>query len=1030
MLPAQREAAFEETIEQHLLDNHWLKGDPSGYDRTFGLDVGELIAFLEATQPDAWVKYANLQGGAASARNKIAKRVGDEITARGMIDVLRKGVKDTGVAFTLAFFAPAHELTPELQTLFEANRLTVTRQAHVSESNPGASVDLLLLLNGLPIATAELKTQFTGQNLNDAIEQYRTDRNASDLIFRSRSLVHFALDQDNVAMTTKLAGTDTVFLPFNLGSEGAGNDGGKGNPLNPNGAKTAYLWETVWARDAWLNLLGSFVHTEQVRDRAGRKTGKTFTIFPRFHQWDAVNKLLEAAKSDGPGHNKLVQHSAGSGKSNTIAWLAHGLSRLHTPGDASALGAGARSSGLGVNTPVFDKVIVVTDRTVLDRQLQDTVASFDHTPGMIVKINEDSTQLKAALEGKNARIIITTLQKFPVVAQSATNLSGTRFAVIVDEAHSSQSGEAAKQLKMVLTSGDALAEAETVDGEAEVAAGDVEDFLAASVAARGAQTNLTFFAFTATPKHKTLALFGERIPAAGAGTGDAGGVNDDSVYVPFHLYSMRQAIQEEFILDVLEYYTTYTTYYRLANNLGGADIEVPKGKASSALARYVSLHPTNLAQKSEIIVEHFRAHTAHRIGGRAKAMVVTRSRLHAVRYFQAIGAYITKMGYDKGSSPLRALVAFSGTVVDPDAPNVDYTERMLNGFGEKELPERFEDEYQVLVVAEKYQTGFDQPLLHTMYVDKKLDGVKAVQTLSRLNRIYPGKENTFVLDFANDAADIAEAFRPFFTQTTAAPTDPNLLYTLQRRIMDANIVHPGEVTAAVAGIRDGGARGNAALNAAIDPGVARWEALDDVERESFRTAARDFVRAYSFLAQIVPFTDIELEGLYYYVKVLSTRLHRDDEGSVNIDGAVVLTHLRQDLIAENQDVSLEDGSDEPLMGPGEGQGRQNEEPLDSLSALIEAMNERFGAGLTEVDQIMFEQQLAHHRSDTDNKVVALGNDFAQFQEFMRQRADVAMVERHDANGEVVEKYFNNAGFRDMYFQWLTTQLYSEFRNEA
>ena len=1020
---AHREAAFEESIEQHLLDNGWLQGDPAGYDRALGLDVGELLAFVQSTQADEWAKYAKLVGEGA-ARGKFAKRLADEITARGMIDVLRKGVKDTGVEFKLAYFAPAHDLTPDLRVKFEANRVTVTRQAHVSESNPADSVDLLLLVNGLPVATAELKTQFTGQNLQDAIRQYQRDRNPADLIFRARSIVQFALDQDAVAMTTQLAGDKTVFRPFNLGTAGPGNDGGAGNPANPNGPKTAYLWEVVWQRDNWLNLLGSFVHIEHVRDKAGKKTGKTFTIFPRYHQWDAVTKLLAVAKSEGPGHNKLVQHSAGSGKSNTIAWLAHGLSRLHTPGDEAALGKGAKAAGLGANTPVFDKVVVVTDRKVLDRQLQEVVTSFDARPGVIQKIDENSAQLKEALEGQTARIIITTLQKFPVVAATATDLVGARFAVIVDEAHSSQSGEASKKLKEVLAGkhgDDALAAAEEVDAEAEDGEKDLEDFLLESAKARGRQENLTFFAFTATPKHKTLTLFGEKVI-------DAAG---DETYVPFHLYSMRQAIEEKYILDVLAQYTTYKTYYRLANNLSGEDMEVPKGKAASALARYVSLHPTNLAQKAEIIVEHFRAHTAAKIGGKAKAMVVTRSRLHAVRYYTAICEYIAAKGYDKGTNAVRVLVAFSGTVADPDLPNVDYRESVMNGFAESELPERFEDEYQVLVVAEKYQTGFDQPLLHTMYVDKKLEGVKAVQTLSRLNRAHEGKDDTFVLDFANDAEDIKEAFRPFYTQTTATPTDANLLYNLQRRIMESGLVNPEEIYAAVDAIRIGGASGNAALNAAIDPTVDRWNALDeDVDdKELFRTAVRDYVRAYAFLGQIVPYQDTELEALYYFAKFLSTRLMRDPV-QVDLSDAVVLTHLRQEMIAENEKLSLGSDVAEPLEGIGEGRGKKFEDPTESLEALIATMNERFGAGLSDVDMIWFEQQVSHHAEDEENKVVALGNDFSQFQVFMRPKIDEGMVERHESNAELVKKYFDDPSFQDLFFAWVTRHLYDQFHQDA
>lgn len=553
-----------------------------------GLDPTELFAFVTASQPEKWDKLVGLHGSEPVAREKFARRVADELSARGTVDVLRRGVKDLSVVVDLCYFAPAHGLTPELQDLYAANRLTAVRQLHHSESDHGQSLDLVLLVNGLPTATAELKTQTAGQDVSDAVRQYRTDRNPADLIFRARTLVHFAVDQDTVYMTTRLAGAKTVFLPFNQGSEGPGVDGGSGNPLNPGGHRTAYLWEQVWAPDSWLDLLGSFVHVGHVLDRAGRRTGETFTVFPRYHQWDAVTRLLARARQDGPGHNKLIQHSAGSGKSNTIAWLAHRLSRLHTHADPAQVGEGATAAGLGANEPVFDKVVIVTDRLVLDRQLQDTVASFDHTPGMIVKIDQSSAQLKAALEGKQARIVITTLQKFPVIAQSATELAGTRFAVVVDEAHSSQTGEAAKDLKAVLgglTGADALRAA----ASAESPATDSEDLLVESVTARGRQENLTFFAFTATPKHRTLSLFGETVT-------DPSG---ETRHLPFHLYSMRQAVEEGFILDVLGSYTTYATYYRLANGLApGDDPELPKGKAASALAQWVSLHPSNIGQRS------------------------------------------------------------------------------------------------------------------------------------------------------------------------------------------------------------------------------------------------------------------------------------------------------------------------------------------------------------------------------------------------------------------------------------------------
>ena len=1028
---ANLESTFEASIVEHLTDHGgWSSGDATEYDRLLGMCPHELIRFVEATQPDVWAKLVGMQGGLSQATDKFTKYVASEVSARGLVDVLRRGVKTMGTSVKIAFFAPAHDLTPELRELAEANRLSVTRQVHHSESNPQDSVDLTLFLNGLPVATAELKTQFTSQDMDDAVAQYRYARNPNDLIFKERTVVHFAVDQDTVAMTTKLAGKSTRFLPFNQGSAGPGRDGGKGNPPNAKGPRSAYLWETVWQRDNWLNILGSYVHvaTDKWTDEAGKAHKSKTTIFPRYHQWDSVEKLLAAAKVDGPGTNKLIQHSAGSGKSNSIAWLAHGLSRLHTPNDVKLLDRHAVASGLGANEPVFDKVIIVTDRVVLDRQLQSTVTGFDHTPGMIETIDKHKTSedLRGALEGKKARIIVTTLQKFPVVAQAATALSGSRFAVIADEAHSSQTGEAVKDLKAVLsgkTGDDALQAAELADGESEAAGGDIEDALVASAQTRGKQSNLTFFAFTATPKSKTLEMFGELI------TDPAG----DERYVAFHLYSMRQAIEEGFILDVLANYTTYKTYYRLANGLGGDDPVLPKGKAASALARYVSLHPTNLAQKAEIIVEHFRKHTAPKIGGRAKAMVVTRSRLHAVKYWQAITDYIKAKGYDTGTDPVRALVAFSGTVIDPDVPNVEYREALLNGFGEGELPKRFAaDDYQVLVVAEKYQTGFDEPLLHTMYVDKRLDGIKAVQTLSRLNRTRPDKEDTFVLDFANDVETIQEAFRPYHPQTVASPTDSNTLYTLQRRLDEPNILDPAEVERGVNAILTGGTKGSAELNAAIDPAVDRFEALDDEdEQEGFRTALRDFCRTYAFLAQIMPFTDSALERLYYYGKYLLTRLPTTDAGgAIHLDGSVILTHLRTELIAEQEDASLEEGSDEPLPGLGDGGGKQNTPVEEHLSELINAMNERFGLNLTDADRIWFEQQQQTLAEDHTVRAAAQGNDLKQFEVYILPRMDELIANRHNANDELFRAYFDKPEFKSLMAETMVKALYEKLRDKA
>ena len=1023
------ERAFEESIETHLLTHGWSSLSPAAYDVTQGVFPDELVSFLAGSQPDEWRELCARLGGEPAARAKVVKRVTDEITARGVVDVLRGVVKLNGVTFRVAFFAPANGLTPELWARYAANRLAVVRQLHHSESRPGTSVDLTLVVNGIPTATAELKNPLTQQRVAHAMEQYRADRNPNDLIFAHRTVVHFAVDPDQVYMTTRLAGPDTVFLPFNQGSGGAGAAGGAGNPVNPAGYRTAYLWERVWDRDAWLGLLGSFVHVEDVYVD-GVKTGATRTLFPRYHQWDAVTRLLAATRACGPGVDRLVQHSAGSGKSNTIAWTAHLLSRLHTPSNPSELTEAVQKAGLGVDQPIFHKVIVITDRVVLDRQLQATVAGFEHTPGTIVKIDQDSAQLRTALEGNTARVIVTTLQKFPVIAEAATKVAGQRFAILVDEAHSSTSGEAMKDMKHVLSytgSGgyadvdelEVLTRAESADAIVEAGQKDAVDVLAESMAARGRHTNLSFFAFTATPKPKTLELFGESVTGA------------DGIprCLPFHLYSMRQAIDEGFILDVLANYTTYDTYYRLANTELTDDPEVPIGKAASVLARFVSLHPTNLAQKAEIIVEHFRAKTAGRIGGHAKAMVVTRSRLHAVRYKQAIDAYLAEKGYDHGSAKIRALVAFSGTVVDPAIPQVSFTEAMMNGFSEAQLPKRFaSDDYQVLVVAEKYQTGFDAPLLHTMYVDKKLSGVRAVQTLSRLNRTHPDKADTFVLDFANTAEEIRAAFEPFFEATSAAPTDPNVLYTSQRLLLAAGVLHPLEMRAAVAALLQGGAAGQKVVYANLEPAVERFGGIDAEAQVSFRDTLTSYLRAYAFLAQAMPWTDRELEELYLYGKALEPLLRaRAEDPLPQISDSVLLTHLRTEAIAVEERLSLDRGTDEPGVAlPGGGAGVQHEQPTEPLSVLIETLNERFGMSLTEADRVWFEQQKQVVKSLPDINLVALNNDRDQFDIVLEGVAENMIIDRHEANRMLFNAFFEKPGFREEMLKYLGT-AYEEIR---
>jgi type I restriction enzyme R subunit len=801
-----------------------------------------VLAFIRETQPKEWAKLEALHG----------KRTGEQILGdlckwldqNGSLATLRHGFKCYGRTLHAAFFKAAHELNPELEARYAANRLGLTRQLHFSPRSE-KSLDVTLSLNGIPVATVELKNPLTGQRVEDARRQYKQDRDPREPIFefKRRTLVHFAADTESVLMTTRLAGTATHFLPFNKGC-----DGGAGNPPDPAGRtyRTAYLWEEVLQRDSLLDLLARFIHLQldEKRDDQGRKVKTESLIFPRYHQLQAVRLLVDTARSEGVGRNYLVEHSAGSGKSNTIGWLTHRLASLH---DAA-------------NRRVFDSVIVVTDRVVLDQQLQDTIYQFEHKRGVVQRIDESSRQLAEALEHA-VPVIITTLQKFPFVSRQLLKLaeergeSGTgtlatrRCAVIIDEAHSSQGGETATDLKEVL-GGEGLRE-EAKRRAAEEGRDDMEE-LFRSMAKRGRQANLSFFAFTATPKHKTLAVFGRggNLPAAvpAGRQGKAG---------PIHRYTMRQAIEEGFILDVLKNYTSYATYYKLLKACED-DPNVERKKAARALARFLRLHPHNIAQKTEVMIEHFQAVTRHKIGGHAKAMVVTGSRLEAVRYKQSFDDYIKRKGY-----AIKTLVAFSGTVVDDKLASVTYTEEKMNlGIREKELPEKFAtQDYQVLLVAEKYQTGFDQPLLHTMYVDKRLAGIQSVQTLSRLNRTHPLKEDTFVLDFVNDREEIREAFKAYYEGAVMGEeVAPARMYAIKGEL-DAAGIHLDEEVERFCAVyfkpkQRQSAQDHQAMNAALDPAVSRFSALQEEheeEAELWRGKVQAFRNLYGFLSQIIPY---------------------------------------------------------------------------------------------------------------------------------------------------------------------------------
>ena len=990
-----QERDFEGAIEASLLaGGGYLKGADADYDKELALFPEYLFDFLQATQSAALEKLqAQVKGNMRAA---ILDALTKDLASRGMLDVLRHGVKVYGKPLKLAYFAPASGLNPELRKLYDQNRLHVTRQVHYSTKNEN-SVDLLISLNGLPVATAELKNFFTGQNVSHARYQYMNDRDPNELMFSfqhgpQRALVHFAVDPDEVYMTTQLKKKDTRFLPFNKG-----NGTAAGNPPIEGNYKTHYLWEEVWHRDSWLDILGQFMHLQETETTiSNERITKLTLIFPRYHQLDAVRKLIASARPEGVGHNYLVQHSAGSGKSNTIAWLAHRLASLHNESDIR----------------VFDAVIVVTDRRVLDRQLQQTIYQFEHKQGVVQPIDKDSTQLGNALVG-GVPIVITTLQKFPFVIDRVAEIPQRHYALIVDEAHSSQSGESAKKMKAVLAAKDL----EEAAAEEEQAADEdyIEDEVMRSARERGQQANISFFAFTATPKYKTLKIFGRPGP--------------DGKELPFHLYSMRQAIEEGFILDVLKNYTTYKRYFKLIKAIED-DPQVVKSKAAAALARYVSLHPHEISQKIEIIIEHFRRHTKKLIGGRAKGMVVTRSRMHAERYRRAFDKYIA----DRGYKDIRALVAFSGTVIDEGQ---SYTEVEMNkGIRETELPRRFaSNDYQVLIVADKYQTGFDEPLLHTMYVDKRLSGIQAVQTLSRLNRTREGKEDTFVLDFVNEVEEIQQSFQPYYEGTAISEdADPRQLYDLQHKLDEMQVYFKSEVEDFTKVFfkrkPEQTQQDHQELNAIIDKAVGRFNKLDDERQEEFRGLATSYRNLYSFMAQVIPYEDSDLEKLYAYIRLLLTKLPRQIGGPrYDFEDEVALKYWRMQKITEGR-IELTPGKPGELPAPTDvGTGSPQEDKVE-LSTLLERLNERFGTDFKPADALFFAQIKESAKSDEAISQAAVANDIDNFELVFNKAFDGLVIDREEQNKDIVAKLLNDKEFKKLARKFLMNAVYSELREQT
>ncbi|MFZ3037823.1 MAG: type I restriction endonuclease [Rugosibacter sp.] len=951
-----KEISFESEICEHLASHGWLyaEGDATGYDRTRALFPADVLAWVQAAQPKAWETLTKNHG--AKAGDTLLARLRDQLDQRGTLDVLRHGIELLGLKspLMLAQFKPALAINPDILARYAANRLRVVRQVRYSLNNEN-SLDLVLFLNGLPVATVELKTDFT-QSINDAIDQYRFDRNPKPkgqaaeplLSFPHGALVHFAVSNSEVHMVTRLAGPATVFLPFNLGADGAA--GNPANAVNPQGGhRTAYLWAQVWARESWLEILGRYLIAQ--RDK---KKQITQIIFPRYHQLDVTRKLQAAVLADGPGGKYLVQHSAGSGKTNSIAWTAHFLAELH---DAQS-------------KKVFDTVLVVSDRNVIDTQLQEALFDFQRTSGVVATItNKDgskSGKLAEALSG-DKKIVVCTIQTFPFALEAVRTLAATkgkRFAVIADEAHSSQTGEAASKLKAVLS---AEEWAELNDG-GEIS---TEDILAAQMAARADEGGITFVAFTATPKNKTLELFGTRPDPSRKPA-------PDNLPAPFHVYSIRQAIEEKFILDVLQNYTPYKLAFKLAHE--GKEIDdrqVERSAALKGIMGWVRLHPYNIAQKVESVVEHFRHYVAPLLDGHAKAMVVVGSRVEAVRWQLAMQKYITDHGYRIG-----ALVAFSGEVNDKASGPDGFTENspVLNpNLKGRDIREAFKgDGYQILLAANKFQTGFDQPLLCGMYVDKRLAGIQAVQTLSRLNRAYPGKDTTYIVDFVNNTEEVLAAFKTYYTTAElAAATDPNLVFNLRAKLDGAGHYDDVEVDRVVAVELDPDARQSElikALEPVLDRVMKRYKAAQEslkaaqtIKDEAATKAAQDeldalvlfkgdmgaFIRLYTFLAQIFDYgnTAIEKRAIFYKRLLPLLEFGREREG---IDlSKVVLTHHHLKTLGKHA-MPLNDG-ETPALAPitEAGSGSVQEKQTAYMAELIEKLNGLFGADTSEQDQLQY-----------------------------------------------------------------------------
>ena len=907
------EKKFEDHIESHLLKSGYDKLTTDSYNKELCLVESKVKGFIMDTQPKIYKKL-QLQYG-DDTDSKLSKRISSEIEKRGVIDVLRNGVKDRGCHFELVYFEPKSGLNPEHQDLYKQNTFTVIRQLKYSKQNEN-SIDMGIFINGIPIIMMELKNSLTGQTHDDGIKQWKQDRDPREPLFLfKRNLIYLSVGNEKVYFSTRLLKNKTYFLPFNKGID---------NPVNPDGFQTHYLWEDTLQPNNLLDLIENYVHirieTEKDYDTKIQKVvekEEEILIFPRYHQLNVVKRLKKSVIDEGVGNNYLIEHTTGSGKSLTIGWLSHLLSSLYQSSSDTKR--------------MFDSIIVVTDRRVLDKQIRNTIKQLEQTTGVVCPVDVDSQQLKLFLEqGKS--IIVTTVQKFPVISKSISQLKSKSFGVVIDEVHSSQSGETSKHLKKSLSK--SVLE-EYQEGEDKDDLTDVDKWILDEIVNRGRQKHISYFGFTGTPKNKTLEIFGRK--------------DEHGQFRPFDLYSMRQSIGEGFTIDVLKNYTTYKRFFNLHKTIKEDKI-LPESRVKSMLVNWVDIQPHTISEKTKMILDYFVNHTSKKISGKGRGMVVTRSRLHCVKYKLEFDKLMKEMGL-----PYSSLVGFSGTVHDKDTKQ-DYTESSMNGFSDRFTEDNLKHpEYRILIVNNKYQTGFDEPLLHTMFVDKKLSGLQCVQTLSRLNRTKRGKTDTFVMDFVNEPDMIQDSFQPYYQGTILLEgTDPNKLYTIEQEIKKYNLFTDSTVDSFVETFYDESIPLEH-LQGILDFIVEDWKELKEEQREQFRSNIQSFIRLYGYITQIITFKDIGLEKLYIFIRFLNKKLpKRDREKLTDIVSSVNLEYFRIEQKSEGQIyLNKMDGELTPLSDNGS-KGVEDE-PMDYLSNIIQILNESYGSEFTDEDKVNVEK---------------------------------------------------------------------------